>query len=62
MTLDSVVDEAIAAEPDAWAKFVAGDGKAMGALIGYVMAKTDRQADGKAVAALLQERRRSAQS
>ncbi len=57
--LDAVVDEAIAAEPAAWAKFVAGDGKAMGALIGYVMAKTERKADGKAVSALLQERRRA---
>ena len=41
--LEAVVDEAIAADPGAWAKFVAGDGKAMGALIGYVMAKTERQ-------------------
>jgi aspartyl-tRNA(Asn)/glutamyl-tRNA(Gln) amidotransferase subunit B len=55
--LEAVVDEAIAAEAGAWAKFVAGDGKAMGALIGYVMAKTDRKADGKAVNALLQQKR-----
>jgi aspartyl-tRNA(Asn)/glutamyl-tRNA(Gln) amidotransferase subunit B len=58
--LEAVVDEAIAAEPDAWAKFVAGEGKAMGALIGYVMAKTDRKADGRAVNALLQQKRQSA--
>jgi aspartyl-tRNA(Asn)/glutamyl-tRNA(Gln) amidotransferase subunit B len=58
--LETVVDEAIAAEPDAWAKFVAGDGKAGGALIGYVMARTDRKADGKAVSALLQRKRQTA--
>jgi aspartyl-tRNA(Asn)/glutamyl-tRNA(Gln) amidotransferase subunit B len=58
--LEAVVDEAIAADPGAWAKFVAGDGKAMGALIGYVMAKTDRKADGKAVNALLRQKRDAA--
>jgi aspartyl-tRNA(Asn)/glutamyl-tRNA(Gln) amidotransferase subunit B len=58
--LEAVVDEAIAAEAGAWAKFVAGDAKAMGALIGYVMAKTDRKADGKAVNALLQQKRTAA--
>jgi aspartyl-tRNA(Asn)/glutamyl-tRNA(Gln) amidotransferase subunit B len=56
----AVVDAAIAAEPEAWAKFVAGDGKAMGALIGHVMRATNRQADGKAVTALLNERRTAA--
>ncbi len=55
--LEAVVDEAIGAEPGAWDKFVAGDRKAMGALIGYVMRVTNRQADGKAVTALLQQRR-----
>lgn len=58
--LEAVVEEAIAAEPGAWDKFVAGDGKAMGALIGYVMARTDRQADGRAVTALLQQKRDAA--
>jgi aspartyl-tRNA(Asn)/glutamyl-tRNA(Gln) amidotransferase subunit B len=55
--LEAVVDEAIREEPGAWDKFVAGDGKAMGALIGYVMRVTDRKADGKAVTALLQRKR-----
>ena len=32
-----MVDDAIAAQPDAWAKFCAGEGKAMGALVGAVM-------------------------
>jgi aspartyl-tRNA(Asn)/glutamyl-tRNA(Gln) amidotransferase subunit B len=57
--LEAVVDAAIAAEPDAWEKYRAGDGKAMGALIGHVMKATDRKADGKAVTALLERRRAS---
>jgi aspartyl-tRNA(Asn)/glutamyl-tRNA(Gln) amidotransferase subunit B len=55
-----VVDEAIREEPGAWDKFVAGDGKAMGALIGYVMRVTERKADGKAVTALLQRKKADA--
>ncbi|HSJ91495.1 MAG TPA: Asp-tRNA(Asn)/Glu-tRNA(Gln) amidotransferase subunit GatB, partial [Ilumatobacter sp.] len=35
--LEQLVAEAIAADPDAWAKFCAGDGKAMGALVGHIM-------------------------
>jgi aspartyl-tRNA(Asn)/glutamyl-tRNA(Gln) amidotransferase subunit B len=55
--LDSAVDAAIAAEPDAWAKFCAGEGKAMGALVGLVMKATKGQADGKAVTAALNARK-----
>ena len=55
--LESMVDAAIAAEPDAWAKFCAGEGKAMGALVGAVMKASKGQADGKAVTALLNARR-----
>lgn len=55
--LDSMVDDAIAAQPDAWAKFCAGEGKAMGALVGAVMKASKGQADGKAVTALLEQRR-----
>ncbi len=51
--LEAMVDAAIAAQPDAWAKFCSGEGKAMGALVGAVMAASKGQADGKAVAALL---------
>jgi aspartyl-tRNA(Asn)/glutamyl-tRNA(Gln) amidotransferase subunit B len=51
--LESMVDDAIAAQPDAWAKFCAGEGKAMGALVGAVMKASRGQADGKAVTALL---------
>ncbi len=55
--LESMVDEAIAAQPDAWAKFCAGEAKAMGALVGAVMKASKGQADGKAVTALLEQRR-----
>jgi aspartyl-tRNA(Asn)/glutamyl-tRNA(Gln) amidotransferase subunit B len=55
--LESMVDEAIAAQPDAWAKFCAGEGRAMGALVGAVMKASKGQADGKAVTALLEQRR-----
>ena len=55
--LESMVDDAIAAQSDAWEKFCAGEGKAMGALVGAVMKASKGQADGKAVTALLQARR-----
>jgi aspartyl-tRNA(Asn)/glutamyl-tRNA(Gln) amidotransferase subunit B len=58
--LESMVDDAIAAQPDAWAKFCAGEGKAMGALVGAVMKASKGQADGKAVTALLEQRRAAA--
>ena len=51
--LESMVDAAIAAQPDAWEKFCAGEGKAMGALVGAIMKASKGQADGKAVTALL---------
>ena len=40
-----------------WAKFVGGEGKAMGALVGAVMKASKGQADGKAVTALLNARK-----
>ncbi|MEY2459822.1 MAG: aspartyl-tRNA(Asn)/glutamyl-tRNA(Gln) amidotransferase subunit [Acidimicrobiaceae bacterium] len=58
--LDASVEAAIAAEPDVWAKYVAGDDKAVGRLVGSVMKATHGQADGKAVTAKLQERRAAA--
>jgi aspartyl-tRNA(Asn)/glutamyl-tRNA(Gln) amidotransferase subunit B len=58
--LDAFVDAAIAAEPGAWAKFCAGDGKAMGALVGNIMKASKGQADGKLVSRLLDQRRASA--
>ena len=51
--LESLVDQAIAGDPDAWAKFCAGEGKAMGALVGAVMKLSQGKADGKQVTALL---------
>ena len=58
--LESMVDDAIAAQPDAWTKFCAGEGKAMGALVGAVMKASKGQADGRAVTALLEQRRAQA--
>ncbi len=55
--LESKVDDAIAAQPEAWSKFCAGEAKAMGALVGAVMKASSGQADGKAVTALLETRR-----
>jgi aspartyl-tRNA(Asn)/glutamyl-tRNA(Gln) amidotransferase subunit B len=55
--LDAAVDEAIAANAGAWQKYVAGDSKAVGALVGAVMRATGGKADGKAVTALLEARR-----
>ena len=55
--LAAEVDAAIAAQPDAWAKFLAGDDKVTGAFVGSVMKATRGKADGKAVTALLQQRR-----
>jgi aspartyl-tRNA(Asn)/glutamyl-tRNA(Gln) amidotransferase subunit B len=55
--LAAMVDEAIAAQAGAWAKYLAGDEKAAGALVGAVMKASKGKADGKAVTALLQARR-----
>ena len=55
--LESLVDAAIAAEPDAWAKFCAGEGKAMGALVGHVMQASRGQADEQLVSRILTNRK-----
>ncbi len=55
--LEAMVDDAIAALPDAWTKYCAGEGKAMGALVGAVMKASKGQADGKAVTSVLEARR-----
>jgi aspartyl-tRNA(Asn)/glutamyl-tRNA(Gln) amidotransferase subunit B len=57
--LESMVDDAIAAQPDAWEKFRAGENKAVGALVGAVMKASRGQADGKAVTALLNQKKSS---
>jgi len=58
--LDGAIDDAIAAQAGAWAKYLAGEDKAAGALVGAVMKATKGQADGKAVTAALQQRRAAA--
>ena len=54
--LAAVVDEVIAANPDAWVKFVAGDTKVTGFFVGQVMRATQNKADGGAVTALLRRK------
>ena len=49
--LESLVDEAIAANAGAWEKFRGGEDKALGALVGSVMKASRGQADGAAVTA-----------
>ena len=53
----AVVDEVIAANPDAWERSSGGEGKAGGFLTGQVMKATRGKADGKAVNAILQRRK-----
>jgi aspartyl-tRNA(Asn)/glutamyl-tRNA(Gln) amidotransferase subunit B len=59
-TLGPLVDQAIAENAEAWSKFCAGEGKAVGALVGAVMKLSQGKADGKAVTALLDARRSAA--
>ena len=56
-TLLAMVDAAIAQQADAWAKYCAGEEKAMGALVGAIMKASQGKADGKVVTAILQARR-----
>ena len=56
-TLVAVLDEVIAAHPDEWARFVAGDDKVIQVFIGAVMKATSGKANGKEVAAELHRRR-----
>ena len=54
--LEAIVDDVIAANPDAFDKFKGGDAKVSGMLVGQVMKKTQGKADGKAVTAVLRRR------
>jgi aspartyl-tRNA(Asn)/glutamyl-tRNA(Gln) amidotransferase subunit B len=54
--LVTIVDAAIAADPDAAAKVREGNMKAMGPLVGYVMRETKGRADGGEVTRLIRER------
>ena len=58
-TLAIAVDEAVAANPGEWERYRAGEDKLAGFFVGRVMAATRGQADGKAVTALLRQRRES---
>jgi aspartyl-tRNA(Asn)/glutamyl-tRNA(Gln) amidotransferase subunit B len=60
--LEAVVDEAIAAQPDAWAKYLAGERKALGAIVGQVMKVSKGQADGKLVNEIVAKRAATAGS
>ena len=51
--LEAVVERAINQQPDAAAKVRAGEGKAIGALVGAVMRETRGKADGGEVTRLI---------
>jgi aspartyl-tRNA(Asn)/glutamyl-tRNA(Gln) amidotransferase subunit B len=52
----AAVDEVIAGQAEAWEKFVSGDDKPLGFLVGQVMKATGGRADGAAVTNLLRQR------
>ena len=54
--LGEIVDAAIAADPGAAEKVRAGNTKAIGPLVGYVMRETKGRADGGEVRRLILER------
>ncbi|MEI6629131.1 MAG: Asp-tRNA(Asn)/Glu-tRNA(Gln) amidotransferase subunit GatB [Actinomycetota bacterium] len=54
---ENLVDAVIAAQPEAWAKYCAGEEKAMGALVGAIMKLSQGKADGKVVTAIFNARR-----
>jgi aspartyl-tRNA(Asn)/glutamyl-tRNA(Gln) amidotransferase subunit B len=54
--LAAIVDSALAADPNAAAKVAAGNMKAIGPLVGYVMRETKGRADGGEVTRLIRER------
>jgi aspartyl-tRNA(Asn)/glutamyl-tRNA(Gln) amidotransferase subunit B len=54
--LETIVDQAIAAQPEAWTKYLAGERKALGAIVGQVMKASRGQADGKLVNQIVERR------
>ncbi|MGB3098392.1 MAG: hypothetical protein WBB30_03770, partial [Solirubrobacterales bacterium] len=54
--LEAAVEKAIAAQPEAAEKVRAGETKAIGALIGFVMRETGGRADGGEVTRLIHEK------
>ncbi len=55
--LEAMVDQVIADNGPAWAKYRNGEDKALGALVGAAMKASNGKADGKFVTALLQSKR-----
>ena len=55
--LEGIVDGLIVAHPDEWQRYCEGDGKITGFFVGGVMKATGGKADGKAVTALLNQRK-----
>jgi aspartyl-tRNA(Asn)/glutamyl-tRNA(Gln) amidotransferase subunit B len=55
--VEEAVNDAIAGDPSAWARYVAGEDKVAGLFVGKVMKATAGKADGKAVTAVLQRLR-----
>ena len=55
--LETVVDQVIADNADAWAKWCSGEGKALGALVGAAMKATQGKADGKVLNQLFNARK-----
>ncbi|MHB8436882.1 MAG: GatB/YqeY domain-containing protein, partial [Acidimicrobiales bacterium] len=55
--LDSLVASVIAENPSEWERFVAGDDKVAGFLLGKVMRASGGRANGKLVAEALGQRR-----
>jgi aspartyl-tRNA(Asn)/glutamyl-tRNA(Gln) amidotransferase subunit B len=56
-SLAAVVADVVAAHPDEWQRFMAGEDKLVGFFTGHVMRATSNRADGKAVAAELRRLR-----
>jgi aspartyl-tRNA(Asn)/glutamyl-tRNA(Gln) amidotransferase subunit B len=56
-SLAAVVAEVVAAHPDEWQRYVAGEDKLVGFFTGHVMRATSNRANGKAVAAELRRLR-----
>jgi len=56
-SLEAVVAEVVAAHPEEWQRYVAGEDKLVGFFTGHVMRATSNRADGKAVAAELRRLR-----
>jgi aspartyl-tRNA(Asn)/glutamyl-tRNA(Gln) amidotransferase subunit B len=58
--IEAAVDAAIAEDGGAWSRYVGGEDKVAGMFVGKVMKATGGKADGRAVTALLQQRRAAA--